>query len=66
MTKGRLFINFLRKKVIKIKAITDNEFFDEMLNRINNDNNDTYDYKQIINDLMDYITDKENKATEVR
>jgi len=52
--------------MIKIKAITDNDFFDEMLNRINNDNNDTYDYKQIINDLMDYITDKENKVTEVR
>jgi hypothetical protein len=51
--------------VIKIKAITDKEFFDEMLNRINNDNNDTYDYKQIINDLMDYI-EKENKVTEVR
>lgn len=50
--------------MIKIKAITDNEFFDEMLNRINNEDNETYDYKEIINDLMEYI--EKNKVTEVR
>lgn len=44
--------------MIKIKAITDNEFFDEMLNRINNEDNETYDYKEIINDLMEYIEKK--------
>lgn len=45
--------------MIKIKAI-----FDEMLNRINNEDNETYDYKEIINDLMEYI--EKNKVTEVR